>query len=137
YFHGFCKSTSEIENLLVELKKEEQEREDITNRLDDKLTKIDSELNSKVLCDGCKEKKINNLFNSLNELINKGYDASITKSSSKLLKTLKIIEDCTGCKQNMKYGFFKPTNEIENLLVELEKEERGRVDIIDQLNDKL
>ena len=43
---------------------------------------------------------INNLFNSLNELINKGnINVKTTKLSNELLETLKTIENCTSCKK--------------------------------------
>ena len=43
---------------------------------------------------------INKLINSLNELINKGdVNARIINLSNELLETLKIIENCTGCKK--------------------------------------
>src|SRR5437899_1117843 len=86
----------------------------------------------------CMDKLINKLYNSLNQLINQGYDDKITKSSNKLLKTL---ENCTSCKYNIKdkyfYEFHKSKSEIENHVIKLEKEEQGKEDIINQLNNEL
>src|SRR5207249_3999313 len=69
------KSINEIENYLVELEKgekKEQEKEDIICKLDDKLIKIDVEINRYALCGYCRVKHmIRNLFNLLNKLIKK------------------------------------------------------------------
>src|SRR5947208_182637 len=70
---------------------------------------------------------INKLHNILNELINRN-DLSVktTELSNELLETLKVIEDCTSCKDNTGKcnldGIHKSINEIESYLVELEKE---------------
>src|SRR5437763_16206525 len=66
-------------------------------------------------------------------------------SSKELLETLEILENCTNCKGNnvkktdlyVYYGFSKSI--IENLLVELEKEqgEWEKINIICDLNRKL
>ncbi len=48
------------QNVILE-KEEEQENNKIINKLNDKLTEIDDELNQKVLCKSCKGKKIEKL----------------------------------------------------------------------------
>jgi len=74
-FDKFHYSINEIENWLAELKKNniirlidkllnrknEQGREEIFNELDRNLEYVDRELNQKVLCESCKEKKIEKL----------------------------------------------------------------------------
>jgi len=54
---------NDLDKCLAKLKKEEQgkEKEDIIHKLNDELNKIDFELNKKVLCESCKEKKIKKL----------------------------------------------------------------------------
>src|SRR5438270_914411 len=86
---------------------------------------------------------INKLLDSLNGLINQGYDDRIIESSNKLFETLKIIRNCTreyGCKINIKDNYFdefnKSTNEIDDLIVKLEKEKIGKEDIINRLNNE-
>src|SRR5437763_10456475 len=83
---------------------------------------------------------INKLFDSLNEIIKhkKDYLTRTTYLSNKLLETLKIIENCINCKDNMN-EFHESTNEIENLLAELKKEKRDwkKEDINYKLDDKL
>src|SRR5205085_6848230 len=85
---------------------------------------------------------INKLLNSLNELINKGYSET-ANLLSELLETLKTIEDCTGCKDNMGKlnldKFYEEINKIENHLAELEKVkgEWEKKKIICELNDEL
>src|SRR5207248_9496008 len=49
-----------IENCLSKLKREKK-KEDIIKKLNDELNKTDFELNKKILCEGCKEKKIEKL----------------------------------------------------------------------------
>src|SRR5947208_15532135 len=78
----------------------------------------------------------------LNELINnKGYNLRTTNLSNELLETLKIIEKCSSCKYNLgkhNLEFHESTNEIENYLAGLKKEqEQEKEDIIRKLNDKL
>ena len=79
---------------------------------------------------------INKLQNTLNnKLINENYlSDKITKSSNELLETLKIIENCTSCKDEKIVG-----NNLDKGLAELEKEEQGKKkeDIIDKLNKEL
>src|SRR5436305_5284334 len=88
----------------------------------------------------CKiDELIDKLLDLLNEIINKeGYlkIVRITKFSNESLETLKIIENCTGCKDNLKkYNldeFHKLINEIENRLQEeKEKEEKERQEKFD------
>src|SRR2546429_4443439 len=78
---------------------------------------------------------INKLENTLNKLINEN-DLSVktTKLSNELLETIKIIENCTSCKDKKIYG-----NDLDKCLSELEKEEQGKKEkyIIDRLNYKL
>lgn len=78
---------------------------------------------------------INNLFNSLNELIN--INVRISNLSNELLETLKLLENCTSCKKynNKKKDFdelHKFINEIES-----EKEEQEKKVIIYKLDNKL
>ena len=65
YFDILFYSINEIECRLVKLEEEKEEwkKNSIINKLNDELTEIDDELNEKVLCDDCKEKKIENLIN--------------------------------------------------------------------------
>ena len=70
-----------------------------------------------------------------NKLINENYlSDKITKSSNELLETLKIIENCTSCKDEKIDG-----NELDKCLAVLEKEEQGKKkeDIIYRLNHEL
>src|SRR5437016_620932 len=83
------------------------------------------------------------LINILNEINSKEGHLMVrsTNLSNGLLETLKIIENCTSCKDDRgKYNldkFHESINEIENFLVELEekKEERKKDDrrLIDKL----
>src|SRR6266511_3652883 len=88
----------------------------------------------------------NKLFNILNKINNQeSYLTTVgrtTNLSNELLETLKIIKYCTSCKGNLgKYNdkFHVSINEIENLLVRLEKEkeEQRKNNAIGELNDKL
>ena len=82
---------------------------------------------------------INKLQNPLNKLlINENVlNVKATELSNELLETLKIIENCTSCKDKKIDGI--DIGKIKNCLAELEKEEQGREKwrIIDELNDKL
>src|SRR5207248_6300508 len=76
-----------------------------------------------------------------NKLINRNYlRVRTTELSNDTLETLKILENCTGCKDKKIDGndldeFYKSANKIENFLAELEKEEQGKKkgNIIDEL----
>ena len=84
------------------------------------------------------EELINKSFGLLNELINKS--DLIARNSNELLETLKLIENCNSCKENLgKHyfnGFHESINKIENFSVKLENE-RKKQHIIYNLNDKL
>src|SRR5205085_4659181 len=78
---------------------------------------------------------INKLQNTLNRLINRNYlSVRTVELSNELLETIKIIENCTSCKDKKIDGI--DPDKIENCLVELEKEKRewGMNNIIDELN---
>ena len=81
---------------------------------------------------------INNLFNSLNRLINKdNISVRITNLSNESLETLKLIENCTSCKKyNIKEKYF---NELHKLIneIESEKEEQKKKGIANGLNNEL
>src|SRR5439155_9139832 len=84
---------------------------------------------------------INKLFNTLNEINNKECYLTVesTSLSNELLETLKVIENCTICKGNIKY-FHGSINGMENLLAELEKkkEDKKYINEIDfELNQKV
>ena len=74
---------------------------------------------------------INKLQNTLNKLVD-DYDWGVktTKLLNELFETLKIIENCTSCKDKKIDG--NDLDKIEKWLAESEKE-----DIIDELNDEL
>src|SRR2546430_1064256 len=79
---------------------------------------------------------INKLQNTLNNKLINENDLSviITKPSNELLETLKIIENCTSCKDEKIDG-----NELDKCLAKLEKEEQEeeKEDIIHKLNNEL
>ena len=78
---------------------------------------------------------INKLQNTLNKLINENY-LSIKSNEllNELLETLKIMENCTSCKDEKIDG-----NNFDKGLVELEKAQQGKKDehVIKKLNDEL
>src|SRR5947209_1394138 len=78
---------------------------------------------------------INKLQNPLNKLlINENVlNVKATELSNELLETLKIIENCTSCKDNKIDG--NDLDKIEKCLTELKKEQRW--DIFNKLNDEL
>src|SRR6266511_2612380 len=81
-------------------------------------------------------------FSVLNEIINKeGYFTKVktTNLSNKLLESLKAIENCFRCRNNIDGEFRESINEIEYYLVELEgeEEEREKEEITNELNGKL
>src|SRR5437016_12819070 len=79
---------------------------------------------------------INKLQNTLNKLINENdLSVKITESLlNELLETLKIIENCTSCKDEKIDG-----KDLDKCLAELEKEEQEeeKEDIIGRLFDEL
>ena len=84
------------------------------------------------------EELINKSFGLLNELINKS--DLIARNSNELLETLKLIENCNNCKENLEKYYFnefhESINKIENLSVKLENE-RKKHHVIYNLNNKL
>src|SRR5436305_3645595 len=62
-YNEFHKLINEVENLLfgLEKEKEEQGKRKIIDKLNYKLMKIDDELNTGILCESCKGKKIEKL----------------------------------------------------------------------------
>src|SRR5437764_1049779 len=115
------------------------------------MIKIDIEINRYALYGTCRrESLISKLTKLLNKLNNRSdLTVKITNLSNELLETLKKIENCTSCKDNIgryhyySIGIYKSINKInkiENYLAELEKEEKeqeGKEDIIYKLSDKL
>src|SRR6185369_5713957 len=102
--------------------------------LDDNLSETFGEITWKYKID----KLINKLLDSLNKLINRnGLSVETTELLNELLETLKIIEDCTDCKDNTgKFNldrYHGLINKIENSLVKLEEEEN----INNELNGEL
>src|SRR5438874_592570 len=150
YNYERYKSIREIENYLVELEKggkKEQEKEDIIYKLSNELIGMDVRLSGYVLCGACPvEHLVNKLCNLLNNL-NDGNDliVRITNLSNELHETLKIIENCTNCKDKIRihypdysYEIYESIREIENYLVELErgeKKEQEKEDIIYKLSN--
>src|SRR4051794_32936279 len=107
---------------------------------DDNLSKTFGEITWKYKID----ELINKYFNSLNEIDDKeGYLTTVrtTNLSNELLETLKIIENCTSCKDNLGKlnldKFHEEINDIEYYLTKLEEEEEEERDVIDKLNEKL
>ena len=77
--------------------------------------------------------EINNLFNSLNELIKGNINVRTTNLSNELLETLKLSENCTSCKEyNINKSYFDTFHELIN-----EKEEQNKKKIIKELDDEL
>ena len=86
-----------------------------------------------------KEKKkmdaINNLFNSLNELIKSDINVRTTNLSNELLETLKLLKNCTSC--NIKeIVYFNKLHKLINE-IESEKEEQKKKERIKNLDDEL
>src|SRR5207248_835693 len=151
-FDEFHEIINEMENHLAKLEKEkdEQKKDDIIRELNEELIYIDKRLNKWILCEDCKEKKLkmnlNELFNILNEIINKeSYFMTVrnTRLPNMLLETLKLIESCASCKDNGGKcdleEFHKTTNAIGYRLamLEKEKEEHKKDDVIRELNEQL
>src|SRR5436190_15854936 len=80
---------------------------------------------------------VDKLQNTLNKLINDLSVEITTELSNGLLETIKILENCTSCKDKKidAYDLYQ----IENCLAELKKEELGwkRHNIIIELKDEL
>src|SRR6266498_3727762 len=77
------------------------------------------------------DKLINQSFNILNEMINKesGLTVRSVNLSNESLETLKLVENCISCKDNVREyfdRFHKSINEMEFTLTELEKAEQGK-----------
>src|SRR5437660_1054261 len=74
-----------------------------------------------ILCNSCIKSLINE--NDLN--------VKTTKLSNELLETIKIVENCTGCKDK-RINRLNDNDKVKHYLAELEKEEQGwmRHDII-------
>src|SRR5437763_513377 len=103
-------------------------------------------INGYVLCGTCRrEHLISKLTNLLNKLNNRSdLTVKITNLSNELLETLKKIENCTSCKDNIRKYYsrliYNSINKIEKHLILIEKEEgeqKGKKDIIYKLNDEL
>src|SRR5690349_20186527 len=79
------------------------------------------------------------LFDLLNEIINKDYDMRTTNLSNELLATLKIIENCTSCKDNKGKYYLDEFLYLINKIDELEKEngEWKKSSIINELKHEL
>ena len=99
---------------------------------DDNLSEIFGEITWKYKID-------DKLFDSLNEIINKDYDMRTTNLSNELLATLKIIENCTSCKDNKGKYYLNKFLYLINEIDELEKENREwkKSSIIDGLKYEL
>ena len=81
-------------------------------------------------------KVINKLQNTLNELVNRNdLGVKTNELSNELLETIKILENCTSCKNKKIDG--KDLGKIEKCLAELEKGKREEYFIIDELNNEL
>src|SRR5947209_16409807 len=92
---------------------------------------------------------VNNLtnksFDILNMMTNKGYlTIKSVNLSNELFETLKLLGNCTSCKDylgrtNIYCKFFKSISEVESLLAKLEREEeqQGKIVDDDELNVKL
>ncbi len=90
------KSINEMENCLVKLEKEEQEKkEDIIDELNKELLRTDNELNKELLCEGCREE--------------------IKKLTDKC-ENEKIARSLYGCKLNKIYcDYWIPFDEFKNI----------------------
>ena len=78
---------------------------------------------------------INKLQNTLNNKLINENDLSIKTTKlllNELLETLKVIENCTSCKDEKIDGKY-----LDKCLAELKKEQRKEKDIINELNNEL
>src|SRR2546421_453932 len=132
YWNGIPKSIREIENYLIELEKgekQEQEKKDIIYKLSDELSEIveinehalsdeligiDVRLNGYALCGACGGKRMmSRLPNLLNKLINRSdLTVRITGLSNELYETLKKIENCTNCEDEIEEYYHDYSIEI-------------------------
>ncbi|CAJ0636439.1 9294_t:CDS:2, partial [Entrophospora sp. SA101] len=126
YFDLFYESLNKLKKDLEELDKEENEdREaEMIHKLSGELNELDVEINRIALCHGCQEK---NIFNPLCKLLTKLNESNEPINSNKLLDTLKILENCTGCKKYIQKNnsdlFYKSLNKLKKISEELDKEE--------------
>ncbi|CAJ0627906.1 2411_t:CDS:2 [Entrophospora sp. SA101] len=126
YFDLFYELLNKLKKNLEELDKEENEdREaEMVHKLSDELNELDVEINRIALCYGCQEK---NIFNPLCKLLIKLNESNEPINSNKLLDTLKILENCTGCKNYVQKNnsdlFYKSLNKLKKISEELDKEE--------------
>ncbi|CAJ0637566.1 2705_t:CDS:2 [Entrophospora sp. SA101] len=140
-FDSFCKLLNKLKKISEELGKEENEdrKAEIIHQLGDELNKLDVKIN-RILCDGCQKEII---FDPLCELLTRLNESNASINSNKLLDTLKIIEDCTGCKKcaqkNYYDLFYESLNKLKKDLEELDKEENEdrKAEIIHKLGDEL
>ncbi|CAJ0637569.1 2707_t:CDS:2 [Entrophospora sp. SA101] len=124
-----------------ELGKEENEdrKAGVIYQLGDELNKLDVEING-ILCDGCQKE---NIFDPLCELLTKLNESNASINPNKLLDTLKIIEDCTGCKKCVQKNyddlFYESLNKLKKDFEELDKEdnEDREAEMIHKLSDEL
>src|SRR5947208_219741 len=87
-------------------------------------------LNNKVL--------INELSNTLNKLINRNdLNVKTTELSNELLETLKVIENCTSCKDKKIYRYSLDKNKILLSCVRKRRTRKEKKDIINRLNNGL
>ena len=111
YFSRIYESINKMGNYLVEVEKDE--KEDMIHKLSGELIEIGVQLNRDVLCRICGGKHMmSRLSNILNELINRNdLTIGITDLSNGLLGTLKKIENCTSCKDNVTIIIIKLMNQ--------------------------
>nr|CAG8485617.1 15762_t:CDS:10 [Entrophospora candida] len=142
YFDLFYESLNKLKKDLEELDKEENEdREaEMIHKLNNELNELDVEINRIALCYGCQEK---NIFNPLCKLLTKLNESNEPINSNKLLDTLKILKNCTGCKKYVQKNnsdlFYKSLNKLKKISEELDKEENEdrKAEIIHKLSDEL
>src|SRR5438874_8437841 len=110
----------------------------LTSKLFNRLSKLNKLVNVSIRDS---DELVNKLIDSLNNLIKNDLTVRSTNLSNELLETLKILEDCTDCKDKLEkhycYGFRKTANKIMNFPINLEKEQHKKEDIIYKLRVKL
>src|SRR5438105_2382720 len=78
------------------------------------------------------DKLINELFNSLNEVVNRSdLAASITKPLNELFETLEIIKNCTSCKKDDNIRKKRYFDKFLKSKDEIEKQVKGGATFID------